>query len=134
MIQRCRNQSNDKWAGYGGRGIAVCERWKDYGNFYADMGDKPSELHSLDRIDNKLGYSPENCRWATRKEQQNNRRVNRMATVGGETLTAAQWDERMGFREGTVATRIANGWLEDQAVLTPVAFGNRGKDRVSYGE
>ncbi|EAX3122608.1 AP2 domain-containing protein [Salmonella enterica] len=73
MIQRCENTKNDRYYDYGGRGITVCERWHDFSEFYADMGDRP-EGATLDRINNSLGYSPENCRWSTLSEQQSNRR------------------------------------------------------------
>lgn len=74
MKQRCTNPRARGYDGYGGRGIAVCDRWTySFENFYADMGDRPTPEHSLDRIDNERGYEPDNCRWATRSEQQRNR-------------------------------------------------------------
>jgi hypothetical protein len=79
MLGRCRNPNDKKYEDYGGRGISVCERWENsFADFLADMGERPSEKHTLDRINNDGNYEPGNCRWATSKQQNNNRRPRRM--------------------------------------------------------
>lgn len=75
MLSRCTNPQSKSFKDYGGRGITVCERWSEFLNFYADMGQRPSPKHSIDRIDNERGYEPGNCRWETRQVQNLNRRL-----------------------------------------------------------
>jgi len=80
MKKRCYNKGNASYKDYGGRGIRVCEKWLlSYEDFLADMGRKPAPTHSIDRIDNDGGYTPSNCRWATKSEQSRNQRRRRRA-------------------------------------------------------
>lgn len=79
MIQRCTNPKNHAWGHYGGRGITICDSWRKFANFLADMGERPERL-TLDRIDNSKGYSPDNCQWATWEQQANNRRPKKRRT------------------------------------------------------
>ena len=79
MIHRCKNQKSRLWRWYGGRGIKVCKRWlASFDNFYADMGPRPSKYYSLDRVNNDGNYTPKNCRWATKTQQQGNMRFYRV--------------------------------------------------------
>lgn len=108
MRQRCYNPNNIAYEAYGGRGILICERWQHFPYFYADMGNPPRR-HEIERIDNDSGYSPENCKWATRREQQNNRRGNRTITIDGVTRTVAEWSELTGIHHNTIAQRLDRG-------------------------
>lgn len=119
MKQRCNNPKNKQWDDYGGRGITVCKSWKWFGNFYRDMGMPPPDT-SLDRIDNDGNYEPGNCRWATKEEQDNNRRSNRNLTWKGRTQTVSQWARELGMNKRTLLNRLNTGWLVDQALTTPV--------------
>lgn len=124
VVQRCTNPSVKNWNDYGGRGITVCDSWLKFENFFADMGKRPTTLHSLERIDNSLGYSKENCKWATRAEQARNKRNNRMLTIDGETRHLADWCREYGIGHTIVISRINRGWNERDAVTTPVRQGN----------
>jgi len=120
MIARCHNPSNKGFRSYGQRGITVCARWREsFTNFFSDMGARP-ERKSLDRIDNDGPYSPENCRWATRKEQANNTRQNRRITLNGVTLTHSEWAKRLGCPASTISTRLKRGWTPEQAISRTV--------------
>lgn len=133
MKQRCLNESNRFFSFYGGRGITVCDRWlgpNGFLNFISDMGRRPSKRHSLDRLDNSLGYSPDNCRWATRKQQQNNMRANRTITHNGKTMTAAQWARELGFHPATIQHRLNRGWSPKRVLETPAA--SNGERFVTY--
>lgn len=120
--QRCINPKDPAYGRYGARGIYVCERWDSFENFIADMGDRPLGA-TLDRIDNNGPYSPENCRWASRKEQSNNREANVKITHNGVTLTAMQWSEKIGLHINTLLQRYHANWPIEK-VLTKSRFFN----------
>jgi len=82
MIQRCTNQKRDAYKNYGGRGIAIDKKWMSFEFFYKDMGDRPSKLYTIERIDNDKGYYKENCKWATYTEQSRNKRIGKNNTTG----------------------------------------------------
>lgn len=109
IIQRCLNPNKTEYKNYGGRGIKVCERWKNsVAAFYEDMGDRPTPKHSIDRINVNGDYEPSNCRWATREEQQNNRRNNVNITFNGKTQTLTQWAKELSIAKSTLAYRVKN--------------------------
>lgn len=117
MKARCENENDPKYPRYGARGITVCDRWRNsFENFFADMGPRPSKLHTIDRKDNDLGYSPNNCRWATKKEQQRNMSRNHKLTVRGETKTIAEWAEIQELNPGTIHGRLRRGLSDEAAV------------------
>lgn len=118
MKRRVLNPLDAAYSYYGGRGITLDKRWLDYSNFLADMGKCPPGL-TLERIDNDGPYSPENCKWASRKDQSNNRRSNVLLEFGGLRLNIAQWAKRTGIKKGTLHYRIKNGWSVEDALQTP---------------
>lgn len=102
MIQRCTNENTPNYERWGGRGITVCDRWLKFENFYEDMGDPPAGM-SLDRRENDGNYEPGNCRWATPKEQANNRRSNHLVAIDGVVMSASEADRLLGLNQGTTA-------------------------------
>jgi hypothetical protein len=120
MRQRCENHNSTNYKRYGGIGITVCEQWSDFDAFLKDMGPRPVG-HSLERVNNEIGYSPENCIWATPRQQSNNTRKNVRVSWNGETLTIAEWARRAGLCPGTLRKRvIEGGWTMGAAISTPV--------------
>jgi len=119
MMTRCYNKSMAAYPRYGGRGIEVCERWHSFTQFCLDMGDRPPEA-SLERINNELGYSPDNCKWATMKEQGNNRTGNKLLTVEGVTKTQAQWATEKEILPATIYQRLRRGLTAKEAIENPV--------------
>jgi hypothetical protein len=115
MLARCTRSTNPGFQRYGGRGIAVCERWRSFENFFADMGAAPAGL-TIERKDNSGPYAPWNCVWASRREQANNRRTNRMIECRGRVATLADWSRETGIRRGTIAYRLGAGWSADSAL------------------
>lgn len=114
MRARCNNPHDADYAGYGGRGIAVCERWSDFAVFFADMGDRPAG-RTLDRVDVDGPYSPENCRWADHSTQANNKRSNRLIEMGGVVKTLQQWCHQFGLEHSKVRYRLSRGMSPDVA-------------------
>jgi hypothetical protein len=114
--RRCLQPNDAKYPDYGGRGITICARWNDFAAFNADMGPRPSRLHSIDRRDNDLGYTPENCYWATWHEQQSNRRDTRKITHNGRTQCLMHWARELGISNTTLARRLERGMPLDMAL------------------
>jgi hypothetical protein len=107
MLQRCNNPNNKAYKYYGARGVAVCDRWLDsFENFLADVGPRPSHRHSLDRELNDKGYSPENCRWATKKQQTRNQRSNVVVQYQGREMTLAEAAEVAGVPYNLLWRRV----------------------------
>jgi hypothetical protein len=136
MRNRCENSRDQAYHNYGGRGIAVCQQWQTFAAFLSDMGE-PGPGQSLDRIDNDLGYSPENCRWADKATQGRNRRTNHPITVDGVTRLLCEWAEITGIARLTIYNRLRLGWTDEQAVKTPLIRNRKGVPRgqklVEYG-
>lgn len=124
MKSRCKDRREHIWRNYGARGIGVCERWNNsFKNFLADMGERPTPKHTLDRIDSNRNYEPDNCRWATMLEQQNNRSNNLIVEYRGQKMTIGDAVRLAGsiVGRGTASSRIRNyGWSVTDAIEKPL--------------
>jgi hypothetical protein len=132
MRRRCNDPNIWNYKNYGGRGITVCERWLTYANFLADMGRRPTPKHTIDRIDNDTGYSPDNCRWATAVEQQRNNRRTHFLTYNGQTHCIRDWAKIVGLTEDAIGCRIHRGWSVEDTLTRPLMKGRlRGPSNTS---
>lgn len=117
MIQQCINPKNPRYARFGGRGISVCKRWREsFAAFMADMGPRPSPKHSVDRKKEDGDFKPSNCIWTEDVQQERYRQVSRPLTIGGETMTLAEWARRTGIARRTILKRLERGWSPAEAV------------------
>jgi hypothetical protein len=120
MKNRCLCPTSGPFPNYGGRGITVCDRWAEsFEAFALDMGEPPSPLHSLDRINVGGNYEPGNCRWATAREQHDNRSVTLTVEYRGERKTLREWAEALGLNYFTARMRIKRGWPVARALSQP---------------
>jgi ribosomal protein L19 len=120
MCRRCSDPRHVAYHRYGGRGITVCERWKEnFWAFVADIGDRPAG-RTLNRIDNDGNYEPGNCNWATQKEQSANQSCKRVLTFNGLTLTITQWAQKTGLTAFALRKRIRNGWSVERTLTEPL--------------
>lgn len=116
MMTRCTNPRYKEFHLYGGRGISICDRWlRNYENFLSDMGERPAGM-TLERIDVNLGYSPDNCKWATDTEQANNKRNSVFLDFQGKRQTVAQWSRELGLHDKTIYMRLSKGASTEQAL------------------
>lgn len=120
MRDRCNRENVSNYHNYGGRGITVCKRWDSFANFLSDVGEPPHGDYSIDRIDNNKGYSPDNCRWATRKQQNSNRRNVYICSLDGFTDTAKGHCRRLNVNYGTITSRIGTGEDPVSAIKRPI--------------
>lgn len=130
MKMRCTDPSSDRYDRYGGRGITVCDRWlNSFSAFLEDMGDRPSSKHSLERINNNASYCPENCVWASREVQANNKSNNRRLTHDGRSMTLSQWARHAGLSMKLLWKRLDDGWPMADALGRPKFVRKNAKRR-----
>lgn len=127
MKERCYQQRSVSFCRYGAVGINMCKEWFDSYYSFAEWA-KNSEYDgvlTIDRINNKLGYSPQNCKWSTPKEQANNRRSNHYLEINGEVNTIAQWSEKTGIKQTTIQARLKKWGDIERVLLTPTMTSYR---------
>lgn len=131
MKNRCYNKNVPGYHRYGGRGITICDRWrKSFENFYSDMGPRPSNNHSLDRVNNDRGYTPDNCRWATREEQMSNIHTNVWLWYKGRKMLQGHIAKEIGVKSATIRGWVDRGLTPDEIQVMVQSLKDRfGVDR-----
>lgn len=126
MINRCTNKKLRDYKNYGGRGIVVCDRWRDsFEDFLLDMGNKPSQKHSIDRIDVNGNYQKSNCRWADDFQQARNARSNIVIEFNNKKMVLSEAAEIYGINYGTLISRYRKGWTVDEMLTIPASYHNK---------
>lgn len=132
MKSRCLNKSNKDYLSCGGRGITICDSWlASFTNFFADMGPRPTNRHSIDRIDNDGPYAPENCRWATNYTQSRNTSRNKFVVVNGERMIFADAAARFGFDGKKARTKVSHGEYSSHQHAVDEILKEASKSRTS---
>lgn len=137
---RCHNPKNSNYYLYGGRGIDLCDEWKEFDTFcdwaLANGYDENAQFGecTIDRIDPDKGYSPDNCRWVNMTRQNNNRRNNHLISFNGETKTIAEWERHLGLYSGAIYERLKSGWSIEHALTVQRLRGSGHYYRKTYGE
>lgn len=125
MKARCRNKASPSYARYGAKGVTLCDEWENFEIFYADMGNPPTSIHSIDRIDGTKGYFKDNCKWSTPTEQANNRKTNIHITYNGETKTISEWARKTGLSKECINHRLKTGWPIEAIFIEKDMTGTR---------
>jgi len=120
MHRRCKKSTDRDFYRYGARGISVCEEWNSFENFLNDMCYRPEGRISIDRIDNSLNYSKQNCKWSTPAEQQRNTSNTRFIEFNGTRLCVTDWAIKIGIKPNTLTRRLLNGWSIERALCEEV--------------
>ncbi|RLB95381.1 MAG: hypothetical protein DRH90_25575 [Deltaproteobacteria bacterium] len=119
IIGRCNNPNNSKYPIYGGRGIKVCDRWRNsFQCFFDDMGKRPESKTSIERRDNNGNYCPENCYWGDNFDQANNKSNNIFIEYCGKKMTASQWGRHIGMNDRKIRQRMSRGWSVERTLTT----------------
>lgn len=130
MKFRCDNRKAADFKNYGGRGIKVCERWKKFENFIVDVGRRPSERHTLERLDNNKGYELGNVVWATRRDQCLNKRNNRVIEFDGRAMTLEEWSMETEIPVNVLHARLGRlGWSVKKSLTTPIRHMSRRRNK-----
>jgi hypothetical protein len=130
MRKRCRNSKQRDFINYGGRGIGICKEWNSFEVFIRDMGTRPQGT-TIERVDNNSGYSPENCRWASRKVQNRNKRDTLRVLYNGELICARDLEEKLGLPPRRIDDRLRKGWTLERAIETK-STRSRCKDFIEF--